>query len=344
MVRLRYTRSYLTVRTMVRIIMNKQERLQAAVRGETIDRPPVALWRHFPVDDQRPEDLAAAVVEWQRLYDWDVVKVTPESAYSVKGWGHADEWRGEPEGTRQTTHTVISRPEQWEALTALDPTTGTLGDSLRTLELIHAQIGPETPILQTVFSPISQARKLVGPDKLAMHARLYPTAVKRALGVIAETTARYVQAAHQKGIAGIFYAMQFASAYNFSASEYDEFGEPFDRQVLEATSGLWLNMAHLHGEAVMFERVARYPVQIINWHDLETPPDLAEGQRLFSGIVCGGLRQWETMVRGTPDQVRAEAHTAIKRTNGRRFMLGTGCVVPTTAPRANLRAAREVVG
>ena len=37
-----------------------KERIQASIKGEIIDRPPVALWRHFPIDDQSPETLAAA--------------------------------------------------------------------------------------------------------------------------------------------------------------------------------------------------------------------------------------------------------------------------------------------
>ncbi len=34
--------------------MSKRERLEAAIRGERPDRTPVALWRHFPGDDQNP--------------------------------------------------------------------------------------------------------------------------------------------------------------------------------------------------------------------------------------------------------------------------------------------------
>ena len=59
--------------------------------------------------------------------------------------------------------------------------------------------------------------------------------------------------------------------------------------------------------------------------------------------MLGGLRQWDTMMRGTPDEVRAEAADAIRQTGGRRFILGTGCVTPITAPWANLRTARAVV-
>jgi uroporphyrinogen decarboxylase len=49
------------------------------------------------------------------------------------------------------------------------------------------------------------------------------------------------------------------------------------------------------------------------------------------------------MVLGTPEAVDAEAKAAIEATSGERFILGTGCVVPITAPRANLLAARESV-
>ncbi|RME87026.1 MAG: uroporphyrinogen decarboxylase, partial [Anaerolineae bacterium] len=98
-----------------------RERLQAALRGEILDRPPVALWRHFPVDDQTPEGLAAAVVHWQRLYEWDLVKVTPASSFCLKDWGAQDEWRGATEGTRDYTRRVIQNPQDWERLPVLGP-------------------------------------------------------------------------------------------------------------------------------------------------------------------------------------------------------------------------------
>jgi uroporphyrinogen decarboxylase len=56
--------------------MTRRERLKAVIRGEATDRVPVALWRHFPGDDHRPEDLAASIVGVQRRYDFDFVKVT----------------------------------------------------------------------------------------------------------------------------------------------------------------------------------------------------------------------------------------------------------------------------
>jgi uroporphyrinogen decarboxylase len=49
------------------------------------------------------------------------------------------------------------------------------------------------------------------------------------------------------------------------------------------------------------------------------------------------------MHTGTPVEVRSQARQAIEQTNGRRFILSTGCVIMTTTPTSNLRAAREVV-
>ena len=50
--------------------MTKRDRLLATLAGETVDRPAVALWRHFPVDDRRLEELAAAQFAFQFLYNF----------------------------------------------------------------------------------------------------------------------------------------------------------------------------------------------------------------------------------------------------------------------------------
>lgn len=324
--------------------MSKRERLEASIRGEAADRVPVALWRHFPGDDQDPAELAASTVAFQRQYDFDFIKVTPASSFCVRDWGAEDYWIGNEEGTREYQHHPVRTPEHWYALSRLDPESGALGGQLRCLELIREAVGDEVPFIQTIFNPLSQAKNLVGKQSLMAHLRENPTAVRTGLETITATTVRFIQAARERGIAGIFLAVQHASHELMCEREYEEFGVPFDRKLLEAANGLWLNVLHLHGNRVMFHLVANYPVQAINWHDRETPPTLREGQQQFKRVVLGGLRQWETMLRGTPEQVRLEAEEAIRQTGERRFILGTGCVTPITAPWANLRAARRAVG
>ena len=323
--------------------MNHLERLQACISGAPTDRPPVALWRHFPVDDQTPPGLAAAALAFQRTYDFDLVKLTPASSFCLKDWGAEDEWRGASEGTREYTRQVINQPEDWERLPVLDPYKGCLGEQLACLDILIQELGPQVPVLQTVYNPLAQAKNLAGKNRLLVHLRRYPDAVHAGLKTIAETTRRFIEEAAKTGIAGLFYAVQHAQLGLLSIHEYKSFGTFYDLQLLDASQKLWLNILHLHGEDVMFDQLSCYPVPVINWHDRDTYPSLKEAQDRFPGVVCGGLQRQRTMVLGTPEQVTAEARDAILATQGRKFILGTGCVLPTIAPYGNILAARRSV-
>ena len=151
--------------------MNHRERMQKAIAGEKLDRPPVALWRHFPVDDQSPETLAEAVINFQKTYDFDIVKVTPVSSYFVKDWGLVDEWVGSTEGTRKYVKRIITKPEDWTKLSPLDPHKGQLAKEIEALKTIVETLGPDAPIIETIFSPMGQANKMAGQETLLYHLR-----------------------------------------------------------------------------------------------------------------------------------------------------------------------------
>ena len=322
--------------------MSKRERLEATVAGEAVDRPAIAFWRHWPGDDQRAGELARSTLDFQRAYDLDFIKCMPASNYCLLDWGAESRYLGHEEGVRAWGRRVIQQPEDWLRLPILDVRRGMLGESLRALSLIGRAVGEEVPFVQTVFSPLAQAKNLAG-ERLLADLRQHPEAVRAGLETIAETTVRYIEAARATGIAGIFLALQHATYDLLSEAEYREFGRPYDLRLLAAAQGLWFNVLHLHGDHLMFDLVADYPVQAINWHDRETPPSLQEALGRFPGALIGGLHRLETMVRGTPEEVQAEVQEALEQTAGRRLIVGTGCVLFLTTPLSNLRAAREAV-
>jgi uroporphyrinogen decarboxylase len=323
--------------------MSRRERLEATIAGESVDRIAVALWRHFPGDDQRPDDLAIAALQWQREYDWDFVKVSPASSFCLVDWGAQDRWVGGDEGNREYTRRAVRDPQDWARLPLLDPHRGALGGQLRCLERIHEALGAEVPFIQTIFSPLAQARILAGGEEMLVHLREAPDLLRAGLETITETTIRFITEAKSRGIAGIYYAIQYASSRVMSTDEYRAFGEPYDRRVLAAAQDCWFNMGHLHGANPMFDLAARYPVQALNWHDRESPPSLADGRRVFAGAVCGGLEHWEDLLRGDPPQVQAQIADAIAQTSGTRLIIASGCVAPVNAPFSNLRAVRMSV-
>jgi len=231
----------------------------------------------------------------------------------------------------------------WLRIKPLDPLKGTLAAQLKCVHLIRSELSDSTPMIQTIFSPLSQAKNLVGKENLVAHLRMYPEQTKAALQALTKTTIEFIEECISLKVDGIFYAVQHAQYSLLNPSEFQTFARYYDDQVLEAAKPLWFNVGHLHGRDVMFDELAQYPVQVLNWHDLETPPDLKNGKKQFKGTVCGGLKQWETLAYSTPDKVREEAHAAMDQTGGTRFILGTGCVTPVIAPDANLFAARKAV-
>lgn len=328
--------------------MNKRERLEKTIAGEAADRVPVALWRHWPGDDQRAADLARSTIEFQKNYDWDFIKVTPASSYCVTDYGVQDQWEGSLEGTRKYVKRVVSnRSLDWTELRPLDPLRGSLGRQLECLRLIGDELksyDPDIPVIQTIFSPLAQAKNLSGGDVLLRHMRTQPDRLHTGLNAITESILRFIDALKRSPVVGIFYAIQHASYAIMPESEYQAFGLPYDLKILEALPDKWwFNMVHLHGDAPMFRLIGQYPVQALNWHDRESEPDLATGKLMFKGAVCGGLARWDHVHQGTPITIRDIAREAIGQTNGRRFILSTGCVTMVTSPLSNLRAVREVV-
>jgi uroporphyrinogen decarboxylase len=325
--------------------MTPRERIAAAIQGERPDRVPIALWRHFPRDDETAEGLAHATVEFQRKFQFDLVKVTPASGYPAEAWGAQLRPADNEEGTREYVSRPVRSPEDWHNLEMLNPGANpVLSRELRALQLIRDGITPDVPILQTIFSPLTIAKQLAG-DLVFEHLRGHPDDLEAGLRVITETTARFAQVCLKHGADGIFFATQLASYDLLSADEYQRFGVEFDLPVLESIQGrTGLIVLHLHGLNPMFELAGTYPVQVVNWHDRETKPTLAEGQRIFQrGAVLGGLHRSATLPKGSPEDTKREVRDAIEQTEGLRLIVGAGCVAPVTTPEENFRAAREAV-
>ena len=321
--------------------MDHWKRIEAAISGASTDRLPVALWRHFPDDDQNAHKLAARSLEWQRKWDFDLVKFMPSGTYGVEDWGARSVFEGAANGARAISVPGVTQAEEWRRLKRLDVAKGVLAAQNESLALVAKDLRGEVPILQTVFSPLTTARKLAG-EALLQHLREDPDAVEAGLRTITETTIEFSLVALRSGAHGLFFATQLATTDVLTAAEYQRFGVRFDLEVLrEAGSKARLNLLHLHGENLMFDLLAPYPVQMLNWHDRITAPPLREALPKFKGALVGGIEERELIVSGPTDALRAQVRDAVRQTGGRRLVLGPGCVVATAASDENLRAVIE---
>ncbi len=322
--------------------MTKRERLQAALAGHPVDRVPVAFWRHWPIDDQEPEALARDTLEYQKRFDWDFIKVTPSHTYCVDDYGAKHAYRGRAVGDRDHFDRVVKRIEDWDRIRPLDIGRGAYGRTLDCLRTVLRERDPDTPIIQTLFNPITMARFLAD-DVYVVHLRRDPERVLRALAALTETCAAFARAAIAEGADGIYLSTMASTYEALSPDEHRRFAEPGDLAVLRAAAGGWLNILHLHGQQPMIREIAAYPVQGLSWHDRAAGPSLADTSKLFPGALVAGIEQFILLHFGTPAEVEAQVRDAIAQTGGRRLIVAAGCTYPLTAPDCNLVAARRAV-
>src|SRR3989441_3988819 len=326
--------------------MSRRERLQAAIDRQPVDRVPYAVWRHFPQVDTNPAGLAQATLRFHERYGSDFIKITPTGGYAVEDWGCVEGTEVRPDGHRPCARCAVRQPEDWKKIRALDPATAAgWAQQLETIIRMgfDRRIG-DAPVVPTLFSPLSLARKLSG-ERLSADLREHPSLVKSALAAITETVVRFADLALTEGVSGIFYSIQAASLSVHTEEQYAEFGEPDDRRVLESVGGRSrLTIVHCHGDRVMFSRLARLPGHAWNWDDRAAGPSLAEGKALVPGAVIGGLHQWKTLREATAEDAAAEARDAVAQTGGIGLIVGPGCVLPTGTQDPNVAAVVRALG
>jgi uroporphyrinogen decarboxylase len=326
--------------------MSRRERIAAAINRQPVDRVPYAFWRHFPLVDRSPAGLAQATLRFHDRYGSDFIKITPAGGAAVEAWGCVESDEVRPDGHRPCAECAVRDAGDWAKIRPLDPASAP--GYQHQLEVIvrmgfDRRIG-DAPVVATVFSPLSLARKLSG-RRLATDLEEHPALVRDALEAITETIARFAATALDEGVSGIFYSIQAASADLLSEERYAEFGEPYDRRVLEAIGDRsMLTIVHAHGERLIFDRLARLPGHAWSWSDRSTSPSLRDGLRQVSGAVVGGLDEWRTLHDGTPEQSAAETSDAVSATGGVGVIIGPGCVLPMDTPDANVAAVVRSLG
>jgi len=218
-----------------------------------------------------------------------------------------------------------------------------LGRELEAVHRIAKSRDEDVPILHTLFSPLTVARKLAG-DRLLDHLREHPDAVRAGLETITATLVRYVATTFEAGADGIFFATQTATPEVLDRAAFEVWDLPYARRVLESANGRsFLTLLHAHGREPYLDALAPLPAHALNWHDRVTTPTLAEGRERFARAVVGGLNEWQTLRHGSPEAAADEARDAIRRTEGIGVVIAPGCVLPLDAPDDALAAVVAAV-
>jgi uroporphyrinogen decarboxylase len=319
--------------------MTHRERIAATFAGREVDRPAVSLWRHFGGIDMTSQGLTDAMVGFQAAFDFDFVKFMPTGTYTIIDWGAETVWVPNDNGIRTVTSVPIKRADDWRRLADLDTSAGVLGMVNDALARTVGAVGRETPVLQTIFSPLTTARKLGGAATLA-HMRQDPDALAAGMETIERVTARLIADAISRG-ADLFYALQSGTADILTADEFATWETDAAGRLLSGLPADTLVVLHTHGEHLWFDEVAAWDVDGVNWHDRSAGPSLAAARGRTAKAFVGGIEAWADLRSGTTLDITTRVHEALDSAPG--IVIGPGCVIPADSAAHLISAARTAV-
>lgn len=306
--------------------MNKIERVEAALKGEAVDRVPVSFWFHFPPDQIAGHAMAQAHLDYYRRADQDFLKVMNDNRYALLG-----------------VETIRS-PQDWRRVRPAPLTSPAYQAQLDGLREILDAIGHEVLVVTTVFNPYATGNYVSG-RQVTEHLLADPEAVSAGLSAIAESLATFSEACVEIGAAGVFFSAQGSEVGRLTQKQFREYIQPHDLVVLQAAAeaGASFNLLHICGRNVRLEEYAAYPTRAVNWGPQHANPSLAEGRALLGQTVIGGVDERGPIVTGPRVAIEAEVKATINAMGTTRFMLGAGCTVPDDVDVEHLIWARKAV-
>jgi uroporphyrinogen decarboxylase len=305
------------------------------------DRPPVGAWGHTYREEWSPQALAAVTVERARRFGWDFVKFQPRASCFAEAFGSLYHPSGHSLRAPILIKPAVPDLESWSSVQVVNPKA--LDDQVESIGIVARELGPDVPVIQTVFSPITVGGYLVGKSqsRILRELRKHPEIVGPALDRIAAGLLDFSRRSIKAGAAGIFYAVSGYAGRNVMREEiYRDLVLPYDLAVLKALPPeAWFNVLHLCGSNLNFALARDLPSHVVSWsiHN-QGNPSLAEGREIAGRAVMGGLSQRATLVYGPPPKIEDEARRAIEATGRRGLLLAPGCSVPPRVREANLVA------
>lgn len=311
--------------------MNKIERVQAVLRGETPDRVPAGFWFHYP-STLTAQETAQEHLKLFFETDMDILKIMQDFTYPITG--------------------TITRAADWRKI-RFDGTDSPVFEKAKAIiGTILDKMGGQALTLQTMFGPFKAAAFAFGDDVLMYWAKEAPDDVAEGIHIIAEQMVQWLQGYLDLGVDGLYYTAQYAEPGRFTQEEWEKLVKPFDERVLSVCPGNEgkINFLHVCGEPeygfrVDLRRLAGLKGDIVNWSVKDNGLTLPDGRAFFGGRpILGGMNNKGHLVNGTEEEIRKEAQACIRTAGTAGFMLGADCTIqPPGGQPVDLQRIRAAV-
>lgn len=280
-------------------MITHKQRVQAALEGKVLDRPPYSMWGpHFNLEDRNVKDFTLATIQYQDNFNFDFIKVMPNGIYFTEDFGQVirPSMHYQDDTWMNTLQFAINDPHDWAKIKVPDLKKGALAREIEVVKRLCDHYKGEVPVLPTIFSNVVwMCEMTAGHFHQEVIVSQFQNSKKYALmgmEVVAETNERLMEAFVEAGADGFFLGYQMGMYEKMGKELYEECAGKYDLRNIDAIKDkTWFNLAHLcHGDRNSADQFLNYPVQAFNWADTHIEHrSLKEMREVTDKVLVGGL-------------------------------------------------------
>ena len=312
--------------------LTHKERVDRALLGQDVDRPPFTFYLHY----KRPTAQLEAQdhLDFHRRYKTDIVKVMNDFDYPKSTTG------------------------KWYELKTLD---SPYPQQLETLKIIRDNLKGDAYFIDTLYGPYMTAmilfqsqpefanlghsaaddKKLI--DTLHDFQRQHPDQWHTALEAITQSTINHIRSSKEIGSSGALVSLFNTHSKYGPIADYDRFSRSYDKRVFDALADTKLTFMHLHNlDRTYLGHFKDFKVPVIQYSVKESGIPIADARKLYSQTLAGGVDEIDFQ-KLTIDQMRTQWKTA-KAEAGGKYIATPGCSVPNASKPAELARFPHALG
>jgi uroporphyrinogen decarboxylase len=306
--------------------MTHKERVDCALRGQDVDRPPFTFYQHYKAPT--PQLEAQDHLDFHRTYKTDIVKVMNDFDYPQ------------------------SKTGKWYELKSLD---SPFPDQLTTLQLVRDGLNGDAYFIDTIYGPYMTAMILFQSQpqfanlpksdeaqdeqirSLHEFQQHDPDAWHDALEAITQSTINHIRHIREIGVSGALVSIFNAKSKFGSVADYQEYSRPYDKRVFDALADTKLSILHLHYlERPYIDQFKDFNAPVIHYSVKTSGIPISEVRKQYSQPIAGGVDEID-YDKLTTDEIRRQWTGAWKEA-GSKYIAAPGCSVPDkTTPEALAR-------
>jgi uroporphyrinogen decarboxylase len=299
--------------------LTHKERVDRALRGQELDRPPFTFYHHY----KRPTAQLEAQdhLEFHRTYNTDIVKIMNDFDYP-----------------RSTTG-------KWYELKPLD---SPFPDQLATLQLVRDGLNGGAYFIDTIYGPYMTAMILFQSQpqfaslpkseevqdeqirSLYDFQQQNADAWHSALEAITQSTINHIRHIKNIGASGALVSIFNAESKFGSVADYRRYTRPYDKRVFDALADTKLTVLHLHYlERPYLDQFQDFNAPVIQYSVKTSGIPISEVRKQYSQPIAGGVDEID-FEKLTTAEIR-DQWTEARREAGTKYIAAPGCSVPNSS-------------